>query len=107
MGTSVEVRRVVEAVQMAAGAGATVRRVFPTAQLAHVDPFVLLDEFTVEPDAGFPDHPHGGFEAVTYMLEGAFGHRDHLGNDEVVSAGGVQRFTAGERIVHSGQPTML
>jgi hypothetical protein len=89
---------------MAEGAGAVVQRLFPTDQLRHLDPFVLLDEFTVEPSAGFPDHPHGGFEAVTYMLDGAFRHRDNLGNDEVVSAGGVQRFTAGERIVHAELP---
>jgi hypothetical protein len=104
MSTSVEIKRVVEAVEMAEGAGATVRRVFPTDRLRHVDPFVLLDEFTVTPPAAFPEHPHGGFEAVTYMLEGAFRHRDDLGNDETVSAGGVQRFTAGKRLVHSEMP---
>jgi len=104
MGKVLEVRRVVEAVEMEEGAGATVRRVFPTDRLRHVDPFVLLDEFTVAPSAAFPEHPHGGFEAVTYMLGGAFRHRDDLGNDETVSAGGVQRFTAGKRIVHSELP---
>lgn len=101
---AVEVERTIEAEEQAEGAGATVRRVFPGARLSHVDPFVLLDEFTVTPPAAFPDHPHGGFEAVTYMLDGAFRHRDDLGNDEVVSAGGVQRFTAGKRIVHAELP---
>jgi hypothetical protein len=81
-----------------------VRRLFPTRRQQHIDPFVLLDEFTVKPTAGFPDHPHGGFEAVTYMLDGAFQHRDNLGNDQMVSAGGVQRFTAGKRIVHAELP---
>jgi hypothetical protein len=81
-----------------------VRRLFPTSRLKHVDPFVLLDEFSVTPPAAFPDHPHGGFEAVTYMLGGAFRHRDNLGNDQVVSVGGVQRFTAGRRIIHAELP---
>lgn len=104
MDRQIEVDGVVEAVEQSEGAGARVLRVFPTRQLGHVDPFVLLDEFTVTPPASFPDHPHGGFEGVTYMLEGAFRHRDNLGNDEIVSAGGVQRFTAGERIVHAELP---
>ena len=89
---------------MAEGAGARVRRVFPTEQQRHLDPFVLLDEFTVIPPAAFPEHPHGGFEAVTYMLEGAFRHQDSLGNDQIVWAGGVQRFTAGKRLVHAELP---
>jgi len=104
MSRQIEIEHEIEAVSMAEGAGARVRRLFPTREHQHVDPFVLLDEFTVDPTAGFPDHPHGGFEAVTYMLEGSFRHRDNLGNDEVVSAGGVQRFTAGERIVHAELP---
>ncbi len=94
----------IEAVSMEEGAGAQVRRLFPTAHRRHLDPFVLLDEFTVVPPAAFPEHPHGGFEAVTYMLEGAFRHRDDLGNDETVSSGGAQRFTAGRRIVHAELP---
>jgi len=103
----VSVRRIsrrVVAVETEEGAGAMVKRVFPTQHLRHFDPFALLDEFFVEPPAGFPDHPHGGFEAVTYMLEGGFHHRDSLGNDSVVMAGGVQRFTAGKGIVHSELP---
>lgn len=104
MSKQIEIDRVVEAIAMSEGAGAEVRRLFPTRRQQHVDPFVLLDEFTVKPTAGFPEHPHGGFEAVTYMLEGAFRHRDDLGNDEMVSAGGVQRFTAGRRMVHAELP---
>jgi hypothetical protein len=68
------------------------------------DPFVLVDEFCVEPPAYFPDHPHKGFEAVTYLLEGGFRHRDSLGNDSTVMAGGAQRFTAGRGIVHAEYP---
>lgn len=104
MNEQTTIERVVEAVAMSEGAGAEVLRLFPTRHQQHVDPFVLLDEFTVTPPAAFPEHPHGGFEAVTYMLDGAFRHRDNLGNDEIVSAGGVQRFTAGKRIVHAELP---
>jgi hypothetical protein len=104
MSKQIEIERVVKAIAMSEGAGAEVRRLFPTRRQKHIDPFVLLDEFTVEPTAGFPDHPHGGFEAVTYMLDGAFRHRDNLGHDQMVSAGGVQRFTAGKRMVHAELP---
>ncbi|MEM2911758.1 MAG: pirin family protein [Candidatus Bathyarchaeia archaeon] len=99
-----KVSRKVVAVETAEGAGALVKRVFPTSQLMHFDPFVLLDEFFVEPPASFPPHPHKGFEAITYMLEGGFHHVDNLGNDTVVLAGGLQKFTAGKGIVHSELP---
>lgn len=99
-----QVSRKIMAVETSEGEGAIVKRVFPTRQLMHFDPFPLLDEFAIEPPAGFPDHPHGGFEAVTYMLEGGFHHTDNLGNDSIVMAGGVQRFTAGKPIVHSELP---
>jgi len=100
----VQVRLKVPAIETEEGAGARVRRVFPTSHLDHLDPFVLLDEFYVTPPAAFPDHTHRGFEAVTYMLEGAFHHRDDMGNDSIVSAGGVQRFTAGKGLVHAELP---
>ena len=99
-----KVFRKIEAVETAEGAGAIVKRVFPTGQLKHFDPFPLLDEFNIEPPAGFPEHPHGGFEAVTYMLQGGFHHTDNLGNDSTVMAGGAQRFTAGKPIMHSELP---
>lgn len=92
------------AVEMDEGAGARVKRLFPAAGLRHADPFVLLDEFFVGPEAGFPDHPHRGFEAITYLFEGGMHHRDHLGNDSVVQAGGAQVFTAGRGMVHSEAP---
>lgn len=98
------VLRKVKAVETAEGEGAIVKRVFPTRHLMNFDPFPLLDEFNITPPAGFPEHPHGGFEAVTYMLEGGFHHRDNLGNDSIVMAGGAQRFTAGKPIVHSELP---
>ena len=60
--------------------------------------------FKVTPPAGFPDHPHRGFEAFTYMLDGAFHHQDNLGNDSYVSSGGVQLFTSGRGARHSEMP---
>ncbi|GAB4301114.1 MAG: pirin family protein [Thiohalomonadaceae bacterium] len=92
------------AVDMDEGAGAHVKRLFPVAGLRHVDPFVLLDEFFVGPEGGFPEHPHRGFEAVTYLMSGAMRHRDNLGNDSIVQAGGAQVFTAGRGIVHAEAP---
>ncbi|MCF7886052.1 MAG: pirin family protein [Candidatus Marinimicrobia bacterium] len=86
------------------GAGAKISRVFPGHSLRHIDPFVLLDEFFVSAEASFPEHPHRGFEAITYMLEGAFRHKDNLGNDSVVAAGGAQRFSAGKEIRHAELP---
>ena len=98
------IRRKVAADETVEGAEATVKRVFPSQYLMHFDPFVLLDEFLLKPPAGFPDHPHEGFEAITYMLEGGFHHQDNMCNDSIVLAGGVQRFTAGKGIVHSEMP---
>ena len=86
------------------GRGATVQRVFPTQRSGYHDPFVLLDDFAVAPPAGFPDHPHRGFEAFTYMLDGSFHHTDNLGHDSVVSSGGVQLFTSGRGARHSEMP---
>ena len=86
------------------GAGAKVKRLFPSRDLNHLDPFVLSDEFFVEPDKGFPTHAHGGFEAITYIIEGSFRHKDNLENDSTIGPGGVQRFTAGKRIEHSEMP---
>lgn len=86
------------------GQGASLLRVFPGPGLRHLDPFVLLDDFDVRKPAGFPEHPHRGFEAFTYMIEGAFHHRDSLGNDSVIGPGGTQRFTSGRGARHSEMP---
>lgn len=94
----------VTAVQTMEGRGAQVRRVFPTRVTGYQDPFVLLDDFAVAEPAGFPDHPHRGFEAFTYMIDGGFHHRDNLGNDSVVTTGGTQRFTSGRGARHSEMP---
>lgn len=104
MDTHAKNRMKIEARKTTDGAGAQIKRVFPGAKLRHIDPFVLLDEFFVSANTGFPEHPHRGFEALTYMLEGAFRHKDNLGNDGIVDAGGVQRFSAGKGIRHSELP---
>ncbi|MBD3392708.1 MAG: pirin family protein [Chitinivibrionales bacterium] len=97
-------KEILKARETAEGSGARVKRLFPSGQGDFHDPFVLLDEFFVDADAGFPDHPHRGFEAITYMKEGSFRHRDNLGNDRELGPGGVQRFTAGKGIVHAEMP---
>ncbi|MEF8850779.1 MAG: pirin family protein [Candidatus Bipolaricaulota bacterium] len=96
--------KILTAEEKSEGSGARVLRPFPGSQLSHVDPFVLMDEFFVDPSAGFPEHPHRGFEAVTYMLEGGFVHEDSAGNRATVSRGGLQRITMGKGIRHSESP---
>ena len=88
------------------GAGATVHRTIGTQGLNHVDPFLLLDEFELMPGtgAGFPDHPHRGFETVTYMLSGQIEHRDTAGNSGLIGPGDIQWMTAGSGLVHSEMP---
>ena len=90
------------------GAGVRMTRVIANSQLDHFDPFLLLDEFrSDDPDdyiAGFPDHPHRGFETVTYMLAGAMQHADNQGNEGLLGPGSVQWMTAGRGIVHSEMP---
>jgi hypothetical protein len=90
------------------GAGVRLHRVIGTHRLDHLDPFLLLDEFrSDDPDdyiAGFPDHPHRGFETVTYMLAGAMAHADHAGNRGLLTGGGAQWMTAGRGIIHSETP---
>ncbi|MEM6294342.1 MAG: pirin family protein [Myxococcota bacterium] len=86
------------------GDGATLARVFPSPQLRNLDPFVLLDDFDVRAPAGFPTHPHRGFEAFTYMVDGAFEHRDTMGNISSIASGGTQRFNSGRGAKHSEMP---
>jgi quercetin 2,3-dioxygenase len=90
------------------GAGVKLTRVIGTPVLRRLDPFLMLDEFrSDEPQdylAGFPDHPHRGFETVTYMIAGSFRHRDNQGHEGHLGAGGVQWMTAGRGIVHSEMP---
>lgn len=86
------------------GDGAVVRRSIGRPELKSLDPFLMLDEFSVSAPAGFPDHPHRGFETVTYMLEGAFTHQDFSGHKGTIRAGDVQWMTAGRGIIHSEMP---
>ena len=90
------------------GAGVRLTRVIGTPTLLDLDPFLLLDEFgsdeAADYIAGFPDHPHRGFETVTYMLAGRMRHGDNQGNVGLLRAGSVQWMTAGRGIVHSEMP---
>ncbi|CAI9756834.1 unnamed protein product [Fraxinus pennsylvanica] len=86
------------------GFGATVRRSIGRFELKYFDPFLVLDEFSVSAPAGFPDHPHRGFETVTYMLQGAVTHEDFEGHKGRIETGDLQWMTAGRGIVHSEMP---
>jgi len=93
------------AVEMSEGDGVDVHRLFPvSSKMMNYDPFVLWDNFHLGPDRGFPTHPHRGFEAITYMFTGSLEHKDNLGNQSRVTAGGAQRFTAGRGLKHSEMP---
>jgi len=100
--------RVVRGMPTSDGAGVKLTRVIGQPQLADLDPFLLLDEFgTDNPGdyiAGFPEHPHRGFETVTYMLDGRMRHRDNHGHEGVLGPGSVQWMTAGRGILHSEMP---
>lgn len=106
--TSRQVVRTVRGMPTSDGAGVKLRRVIGQQALSQLDPFLLLDEFgTDSPDdyiAGFPEHPHRGFETVTYMLDGRMRHRDNHGHEGVLVPGSVQWMTAGRGIVHSEMP---
>src|SRR5882724_10532048 len=101
-------QHVIPSVATSDGAGVKLRRSLGSSQHLRLDPFLMLDEFgTDNPDdyiAGFPPHPHRGFETVTYMLDGHMRHEDHLGNRGDLKGGGVQWMTAGRGIIHSEMP---
>lgn len=103
-----EVLRVFDAQPTRDGAGVRLSRALGGQALAMLDPFLLLDEFRSDnPNdyaAGFPSHPHRGFETVTYMLDGAMEHKDSVGNAGRLRAGSAQWMTAGHGIVHSEMP---
>lgn len=107
-----DIKRTVEEVLVAQsasdGAGVRLKRVFGGQDLARFDPFLMLDEFGSEEAAdyigGFPDHPHRGFETVTYMLEGYMEHRDHMDNVGTLGPGDVQWMKAGSGVIHSEMP---
>jgi len=91
------------------GDGVALNRVFPQPGFDLMDPFLLLDHLgpmDLSPDstAGFPEHPHRGFETITYVLDGALAHKDSAGNEDVIKAGDAQWMTAASGIVHSEYP---
>ncbi len=102
------VEHLIEGIATSDGAGVKLTRVL-TGKLQHrLDPFLMLDAFGSDnPDdyiAGFPDHPHRGFETITYMLSGRMRHRDSAGNEGLLGNGGVQWMTAGRGVIHSEIP---
>ena len=103
-----EAERLVNGQAVSDGAGVRLLRVLGSDLQRRLDPFLMLDEFRSDnPDdyiAGFPSHPHRGFETVTYMLAGRMRHRDNSGNEGLLGPGGVQWMTAGRGIVHSELP---
>lgn len=90
------------------GAGVKLMRYIGTHELRNLDPFLMLDVFgTDQPQdylAGFPPHPHRGFETVTYLIAGKMRHQDNAGNQGLILPGGVQWMTAGKGIIHSEMP---
>ena len=101
-------QQVIPSVPTSDGAGVKLCRSLGSQRGLYVDPFLMLDEFSTDnPDdyiAGFPSHPHRGFETVTYMLDGHLLHEDHMGNRGDLKSGGAQWMTAGRGIIHSEMP---
>jgi len=102
------VKRIIPAREVTEGAGVTVHRSIGTPALRNFDPFLMLDHFgSDEPDqyiAGFPDHPHRGFNTFTYMLEGHMLHQDSMGNRGDLHSGGAQWMKAASGVIHSEMP---
>jgi quercetin 2,3-dioxygenase len=102
------VARILPAMNTSDGAGVRLRRSIGSGEDSRLDPFLMLDEFSSDNPgdyiAGFPSHPHRGFETVTYILDGHMRHEDHLGNQGDLQSGGVQWMTAGRGIIHSEMP---
>ena len=100
--------RIIPSVPTSDGAGVKLRRSLGSQRGLYLDPFLMLDEFySDDPQdylAGFPSHPHRGFETVTYMLDGHMRHEDHLGNRGDLGPGDVQWMTAARGIIHSEMP---
>jgi redox-sensitive bicupin YhaK (pirin superfamily) len=108
--TTRNVKSVITAHRQTEGGGFVVRRPFPTGGLPLVDPFLLLDEmgpvdYAPGEAVGAPDHPHRGFETVTYVLEGEMEHQDSAGRRGALGPGDVQWMTAGRGVVHSEMPS--
>jgi len=103
-----ELRTVITGLATSDGDGVKMTRMIGTPELNMLDPFLLFDVFESEQAndyiGGFPDHPHRGFETVTYLLAGRMRHKDSAGHEGVIEAGGVQWMTAGKGIIHSEMP---
>mgnify|MGYP001401010905 CR=1 FL=1 len=99
---------ITDGIETSDGAGVKLRRIIGGPDLNMFDPFLLFDEFGSDnPDdyiAGFPPHPHRGFETITYMLNGKFKHKDSAGNEGLLTDGSVQWMTAGRGVIHSEMP---
>ena len=106
--TTRTVHHLIKSMPASDGAGVKLRRSLGQSPHARLDPFLMLDEFSSEDAAdyiaGFPAHPHRGFETVTYILDGHMLHEDHLGNKGNLKSGGVQWMTAARGIIHSEMP---
>ena len=109
--TTRKIERVIRSMATSDGAGVKLRRSIGQTRGLYHDPFLMLDEFSSDNPgdyiAGFPAHPHRGFETVTYLLDGHMLHEDHLGNRGDLKSGGVQWMTAGRGIIHSEMPQQL
>jgi redox-sensitive bicupin YhaK (pirin superfamily) len=105
-----ELKTIISGVPVTDGDGVKITRLIGTSELNTLDPFLLFDAFESDQRqdyiGGFPDHPHRGFETVTYLLAGRLRHKDSAGHEGVIEAGGVQWMTAGKGIVHSEMPEM-
>jgi redox-sensitive bicupin YhaK (pirin superfamily) len=108
IGSARGVERIIHGQAVMDGAGVKINRVLTQQLQRRLDPFLMLDNFGSDEAndyiAGFPDHPHRGFETVTYMLTGRMRHRDSAGNEGLLSNGGVQWMTAGRGVIHSEMP---
>lgn len=103
------IARVIPSVHTLEGGGVQIHRAFPIPQIEDIDPFLLLDrmgpiDYRPGDSTGFPDHPHRGFETVTYLLSGQMQHKDSFGNSGLLNPGDVQWMTAGSGLVHSEMP---
>jgi len=103
-----EVRKTISARATTDGAGVKIMRLTGFSENLVMDPFLMLDEIRSDDKndfiAGFPPHPHRGFETVTYMREGSFSHKDSMGNSGTISTGGAQWMKAGSGVIHSEMP---
>lgn len=105
------IKQIVEGMSASDGAGVKLKRVLGQPLLKRLDPFLMLDEFGSDDAqdylAGFPKHPHRGFQTVTYMLNGKMGHKDSVGNEGVIEDGGLQWMNAGRGIIHEEMPLQI